>query len=102
MKPVPPWALSNWPATGCAGMTATQQVMPPSCSTLSRAQVPSGVRIRPMFSLATVTAGFGFPLASRTGRPRSSAFLLNANSCAPLKKPPPKPGSVAGRSGNSS
>ncbi len=83
-------------------MTDTQQVMPPSCSTLSRAQVPSGVPIRPMFSLATVTEGFGFPFFSVTGRPRSSAFLLKANSCAPLKKPPPKPGNDDGRSGNSS
>ncbi len=102
MNPVPPWALSNWLPTGCAGITATQQVMPPSCSTLSRAQVPSGVPIRPMFSLTTVTAGFGCPLASKVGRPASSALLRNANSCAPLKKPPPKPGNDAGRSGNSS
>ena len=59
MNPVPPWLLSKWPATGCAGIAATQQVMPPWWSTLSWAQVPSGVRMCRMFSIATVTAGFG-------------------------------------------
>ena len=53
-----------------------------------------------MFSLATVNDGFGAPFFSLTGRPCSSAFLSNANSCAPLKNPPPMPGVPF--SGNSS
>jgi|SRR5579862_8956033 len=44
-----------------------------------------------MFSMATVKLGFGLPSRPNTGRPFSRAFLLNASSCAPLKKPPPNP-----------
>jgi len=67
MNPVPPWALSNWPATGCPGITATQHVMPPMCSTLR------GRRSRPawgvaMFSIATVTAGVRRPVGQRGGQ----------------------------------
>ena len=54
-----------------------------------------------MFSLATFTSAFGCPFGSVTGNPCSSADLLNANSCAPLKAPPPSPGTEPS-SGNSS
>ena len=93
MNPDPPWLLSYWAGSGgIAGITENQQVMPGRCERLSEAHVPSGVASRPMFSIATLKRGSGLPLASVTGRPSSSAFLSKANSCAPLKPPPPMPG----------
>ena len=71
-------------------MTENQHAMPGRKSLLSLKQVPFGVLSKPMFSLATVTWA--------AGRPASSAFLLNANCCAPLKKPPPRPGVFSGKS----
>src|ERR1700726_605556 len=102
MNPEPPLLLSYWLGSGgIAGITEYQQVKPGKPNVLSDAQVPSGVGRSPMFSMATVKAGFVSPSPRVTGRPSSNAFLLNANSCAPLKPPPPMPGLV-GSCGNSS
>ncbi len=97
MKPDPPWLLSYWLGSGgCAGITAYQQVTPATPKGFwALPQVPFGVGMVPMFSKATLNP------ASVTGRPASMAPLLKANSWAPLKNPPPKPGTFPFR-GNSS
>ena len=83
---------------GMAGMTENQQVIPARWNLLSEVHVPSGVASVPMFSIATLNRGSALPLGRVTGRPRSSAFLAKAYSCAPLKPPPPTPGVTCGNS----
>ena len=60
--------------------------------------VTPGVGSVPMFSIATLKNGFGLPPGRLTGSPFSRASLSIANSCAPLKKPPPIPAVTSGNS----
>ena len=55
-----------------------------------------------MFSLATVTEGFGFPLAQRDGQAALQRVLAERELLRPVEETAAEAGQRDGRSGNSS